>query len=290
MIIDGKEIVVRGTFPRVARLRAEYYEWVSDPAGFAAASASRGLKADLLTLLQKPDGGELAAGIPVEWDSIAVLPLTTYDHWWTKQINVKTRNMIRKAQKCGVEVREVPFSDELVAGIKVIYDESPLRQGKPFKHYGKDLATLKDDHVSYVERSTFIGAFSGGQLIGFAKVVHGDGMSQVMQIISMLAHRDKAPTNALLAKAVEICTTRGVPRLHYGVWSKRGLGDFKKHHAFERLDLARYYIPLTVTGRVALALKLHHRISQWLPESWADRLVAVRGRWNALRTARRSAG
>jgi hypothetical protein len=36
-----------------------------------------------------------------------------------------------------------------------------------------------------------------------------------MQIISMISHRDKAPTNALLAKR-EICAERGVPKLQYG--------------------------------------------------------------------------
>jgi hypothetical protein len=191
--------------------------------------------------------------------------------------------MVRKAQKSGVEVRDVPFSDELIAGIKEIYDESPLRQGKPFSHYQKDLITLKNEHITYLERSQFIGAYHQEELIGFIKLVHDDGISHLMQIISKIGQRSKAPTNALLAKAVEICAERNIRYLHYGVWSKRGLGDFKKHHAFERLDLARHYVPLTTKGRVVLALKLHRRLFDRLPESWIDIVLGLRNRWNAYR-------
>jgi hypothetical protein len=279
MLIDNKETIINGRFPRIARLKAEYYEFVDDPQDFVGKSNAGKLRADLFTFLQRVNDNIPHYDFHLEWDSIAVIPISTYEHWWKKQINDKTRNMIRRAQKKGVDIRVVEFNDELVKGIEGIYNESPLRQGKPFGHYGKDFETLKKAHISYLERSDFIGGFYENELIGFIKLVHGKGVSNLMQIISKITHHDKAPTNALIAKAVEICAQKGVPLLHYGVWSKRGLGDFKKHHAFERLDVPRYFIPLNVVGKLVLQLRLHHRIRDRLPESWVDYLVNLRTKW-----------
>ena len=47
-----------------------------------------------------------------EWEEIAVLPVTTYDDWWTLQIKSRVRNQIRKAEKDGLMVKEVPYDDD----------------------------------------------------------------------------------------------------------------------------------------------------------------------------------
>jgi hypothetical protein len=279
MLIDNKEIMVTGRFPRIARLKAEYYEFVEDPHDFITKSKAGKLRADLFTFLQGVSDRNPHYDFHLEWESIAVLPITTYEHWWKNQIKDKTRNMIRRAQKKGVEIREVEFNEDLVKGIEGIYNDSPLRQGKPFGHYGKDFETLKKAHISYVERSDFIGAYYENELIGFIKLVHGKGVSNLMQIISKISHHSKAPTNALIAKAVEICAHKGVPLLHYGVWSRRSLGDFKKHHAFEPFDVPRYFVPLNVRGKLILKLKLHQRLKDHLPERWLDYLAGLRTKW-----------
>lgn len=288
MLVENKKIIVSGKVLRTASLEAEYYEFVDDPYSFVATIKAEGLGADLFTFLQKWDDRKPRYDFPIQWDSIAVLNLTTYENWWKQQINDKTRNMVRKAQKSGVEVRVVAFNDDLIRGIKEIYDESRLRQGKPFKHYGKDIETLRRAHISFVERSQFIGAFFQNELIGFIKIVHGIGMSHLMQIISKVSHRSKAPTNALIAKAVEICAQRGVPYLHYGVWSRRSLGDFKVHHAFEPLDIPRYYVPLSMKGKLMLELKLHQKISDYLPGTWIDYLAGIRAKYYTYRYGRRT--
>src|SRR6266511_1447306 len=187
MLIDLKELVVSGRFPRTARLKAEYFECVGDPHSFVANAKAAGVRADLFTFLQELSDRSPRYDFHLEWDSLSVLPITTYENWWQKQVNCKTRNMIRKAQKNGVEVRLIEFTDDLVKGIMAIYNESPLRQGKPFKHYGKDFETLKKAHISYLERSDFIAASYKDELIGFVKLVHGNGISSIMQIISKTA-------------------------------------------------------------------------------------------------------
>ena len=212
-----------------------------------------------------------------------MLQLSTYDHWWKKQINDKTRNMVRKAYKAGVEIRAVDFSEELVERIAGIYNETPIRQGRRFKHYGKSLTTIKNEHATFLDRSDFFGAYYGPELVGFVKLVHGENVSSLMQIISMVSHRDKAPTNALIAKAVECCASKNVPFLQYGTWSRRSMGDFKKHHGFQRFQIPRYYIPLTPLGRILLRCGLHRRFIDRVPESWLDQFATWRSKWNTFR-------
>ena len=74
-----------------------------------------------------------------------------------------------------------------------------------------------------------------------------------MQIISMIRHRDKAPTNALVAQAVRSCAERGIAYLWYANFSygkkqPDSLADFKRHNGFQKVELPRYYIPLTFAG------------------------------------------
>ena len=282
-VIDGKEITVSGRFLKTARLHGEYYDCIDAPDAFIQQLHALPTGANLFTFLQ--DIGDQTARHPFhhEPESLAVLPVSTYEHWWNRQINDKTRNMIRKARKAGVELRMCALDDAFVRAIMEIHNECPLRQGKPFKHYGKDFSTIQKDHATFLERSDFIGAFQGEEMIGFIKLVHGRNASSLMQIISKIACREKAPTNALIARAVELCAERGIPRLHYGIWSRRGIGEFKKHHGFLQHDVPRYYVPLDLPGALALKLSLHRPLAQCLPESVQDQLVALRGRWNQFR-------
>jgi len=106
----------------------------------------------------------------------------------------------------------------------------------------------------------------------------------LMQILSMVAHRDKSPTNALMAQAVRSCAELGIPYLIYGNFAygnklRDGLSDFKQNNGFQRIDLPRYYVPLTMRGRTALRLGLHHPITTHIPEPVLARLRAIRGWW-----------
>lgn len=282
MLINNKEVAITGRFPRTAKL-ADEYEWVEDPIKFSEDLRSMAAGADVFSFLGKITQRESPYHFIQSIENISVIPLTTYQSWWKSQINDKTRNMIRKSQKAGVEVRLVEFTDELVWGIKNIYDESPLRQGKPFKHHGKAFDILKKEHITFLERSQFIGAYYENKLVGFIKLVHGEGLSHTMQIISKQSYRSMAPTNALLAKAVEICTQRQVPYLHYGLWSKRSLGEFKRHNAFECLTITRYYIPLNWKGKLLLSLNLHRDLVGRMPEWLVDAFVNVRAKLYMLK-------
>jgi len=282
--VQNVEVLVSGRLLKRGRLAAEYYEWVEEPDSFLRDLAGAPSRIDLFTFVQHVSNLTPRRDFFYETETLAVLPITSYENWWKTQVNDKTRNMIRKAGKAGVELRVAEFNDEFVNGIMAVYNECPVRQGKAFKHYQKDFATLKRTHETFRDRSDFIGAYYQGQLIGFAKLVHGRGVSSLMQIISMLGHRDKAPTNALIAKAVEICTQRSVPLLHYGIWGRAGgLGDFKKHHAFQCFELPRYTVPLSPLGRLMLRLKLHRNAADYVPEAVMKSFLAARAQWTRLR-------
>ena len=124
----------------------------------------------------------------MEMDNFAAIPISTFENWWTKQIGFKARNKAKQAEKKGVVLREVPFSDGLIHGIWKIYNECPIRQGRRFSHYGKDLQRVHQDEATYLDKSVFIGAFLGDELIGLIKMVWDESRTQagLMNIVSLI--------------------------------------------------------------------------------------------------------
>lgn len=287
MRMCGKEIKVSGRFLRVARLDADKYQFLEDdPEQVLEGLRNSGTRVDLFTFMQRLPDTTPKYKYPMEWDNFAAIPVTTFENWWTKQLGFKARNKAKQAGKKGVVTREVPFNDELVRGIWEIYNECPIRQGRRFQHYGKDLQTVYREEATYLESSVFIGAFLGEKLIGFVKLVSDETRTQagLMNIVSLIQQRDKAPTNALVAEAVRICASRGIPYLvysnfAYGKKQSDSLSDFKERNAFQRMNVPRYYVPLTRLGSVAFRLGLHHRMTDYFPEKFAAKLREMRNAW-----------
>jgi hypothetical protein len=286
--VSGKKIRLRGRLLRAARLDAENYETVEDPELLIEGLRKCGSRVDLFTFMQNLPDREPKFSYPYVWDNLAVLPIATFDHWWTKQVDAKTRNMVRKAEKKGVVLREVPFDETLVHGIWKIYNETPVRQGKAFPHYGKDIDTVRCEAATYLDQSIFIGAYSDDELIGFVRLLSNQRRSQtgVLNFVSLVSQRDKAPTNALIAQAVRTCVERGIPHLvyakfAYGKKERDSLSDFKKNNGFEKFDLPRYYVPLTALGAVSFRLGLHMRLVDRLPEPMMAKLRELRTSWHS---------
>jgi hypothetical protein len=112
--------------------------------------------------------------------------------------------------------------------------------------------------------------------------------ANLMNIVSMVRHKDKAPTNALIAQAVRSCADRKISYLvyqhfSYGKKQSDSLSDFKANNGFQRADLPRYYVPLTAFGAVALRLGLHRKLIDRVPESIASKLRAIRKNWHNSR-------
>ncbi len=284
--VCDRDIQVHGRLIRIARLDAEKYESLDDPVTLLEALKNSRSRIDLFTFMQIMPDTAPHFSYPMEWDNLAVLPVSTFEHWWNEQIRFRARNKARQGEKKGVILREVPFDDVLVRGIWEVYNECPVRQGRPFSHFGKDIETVRSEEATFLERSIFIGAFLDEKLIGFVKLVTDGSRTQagLMNIVSMIKHRDKAPTNALVAQAVRVCSERGIPYLvyanfSYGKKQSDGVSEFKESNGFQRINLPRYYIPLTPLGHAALRLGLHHKFVDRLPEPVAAKLRELRNSW-----------
>jgi len=241
---------------------------------------------DIFTFVQTLPHTQREFDFQMELDNFAALPISSYEHWWTSQIDNKTRNMIRKGEKKGLSVREVPFDDAFVSGITAIYNETPVRQGKRFWHYGKDCVTVRRENGSLRNQSVYIGAFFESELVGFVKLVidRYGGQAAMMQVLSMVRHRDKAPTNALISQVVRSCAERHIPyavyaRFAYGKKHHDSLVAFKLSNGFKRVDVPRYYVSFTSLGALALKFGFHHRLSERIPENMLDGFRRLRRLW-----------
>jgi hypothetical protein len=287
MFVGNQEIRISGRLLRIARVKGDTYQFVSDPKALIAELRKCGQRIDLFTFMQGLPEAAPKYAYPMEWDNLAVLPISTYDNWWTNQVDCKTRNMARKAGKKDVEIRAVAFDEQLVRGIMHIYNEVRVRQGRKFSHYGKDYDTVYKEEATFLDRSTFIGAFYGEELIGFIKLVADEARVQVglMNIVSMIKHRDKSPTNALVAEAVRYCAEQNIPYLvysnfTYGNKQKDSIAEFKENNGFNRVDLPRYYVPLTLFGRLAFQFGFHRRLVDRIPQPLVERFRELRNQWN----------
>jgi hypothetical protein len=270
--VCGKDIHVQGRLLRIGRLDGDKYKFLDDPEPVLDGLRRSDTRVDLFTFMQRLPETSPKYAYPMELDNLAVLPVSTFENWWTEQIGFKARNKAKQATKKGVVVREVPFDDALVQGISNIYNESPVRQGRRFPHYEKSLESVRRMSSTFMDSSVFIGAYFEEKLIGFIKLTADETRTQagLMHIVSMIQYRDKAPTNALVAQAVRSCADRGISHLvysnfSYGKKERSSLSDFKERNGFQRINLPRYYVPLTRMGWAAFRMGLHHKLVDHLP-------------------------
>jgi hypothetical protein len=258
-------------------------ELVKDPDTFVADLKQSGLKADVLTFFQRPPDVAPKFKHHFEWDNYAAVDTTNFDAWWEK-LPQEARKNTRRSAKRGVIVKSVPYDDALAQGIHKLCNESPVRQGKPFWHYGKDFETVKREHGTFLERSEFIGAYYQDELIGFIKMVYVDRIAFILHILAFNSHYDKRPLNALLTKAVEICSQKGVgyfvyDKYVYGNKKDSSLVEFKRRNGFEQINFPRYYLPLTLKGKIYVGLRLYRGAVGLIPGPVLNTLLKVRDKF-----------
>jgi hypothetical protein len=207
-------------------------------------------------------------------DNVGLLEIKDYENWWNA-VGKKTRNMVRRAEKSGINVTVVEPNEKLAEGIWEIYNETPIRQGRAFPHYGESLETI-NKNLYVAQNPTFIGAYLQDKLVGFIQIVYGDKIAIISNILSLQKHWDKAVNNALLAKAVEVCASKGEKWLMYGrIGNHPSLDRFKNSNGFVKFPITRYYIPLTSKGKNAILLGLHREPKDALPDTIKYPLIPV---------------
>jgi len=269
----------------VVGLEDDWFEDQDNPQEvIAALKANKKIKADIFTFWQRIPNYEPAfPSYHTEWTEIAVLPITTYDHWFNHQIKSRVRSLVRKAEKEGVTVKETDYDDDFIRGMTAIFNEAPVRQGRKFWHYGKDFETVKRQFSRYIHREIMIGAYFNGEMIGLIMLGNAGTFGLTGQIISSLKHRDKSINNALVAKAVEVCEQRKLGYLCYIFWSEDSLAEFKRRCGFEKTRVPRYFVPLTTKGRLALKCGAHRGWQQMIPLQIKAPLKRLRRMWHGMK-------
>ncbi len=287
--VHGQEIVTRGKWIKIAMLHDE--DWVEneviDPEACVRALRKRhgSARADIFCFSQKiPD---ITPRYPdaMEMRSVAVAQVPSYEGWLS-QLPGPTRQNIRRAEKRGVTIQVRGFEPDVIQGICEVQNETPVRQGRPYPHYGKSYEQVRIDHGAFVDRSDFICAYSGDELIGFLKLVYRGGVASILQMVSKIVHYEKRTANGLLAKAAELCAEKGIRYLTYGEFNYGNKGDsslreFKVRHGFSEMLVPRYYVPLTLWGTMCVKARLYRGLHGFLPHSLITAGVNLRAKWYA---------
>ena len=262
-----------------------------DPRKVIEALKSSPDRPDLFTFTQRAPETTRNFDFHLEWENHAAIPISTYDNWLQKQISSASRRNIRTSEKKGITVRSSPFDEQYIRGIMAISNESPVRAGRRYWHYGKDYAAVEAEQGTYRERSTYLGAYLGDEQVGYLKMVWDSRTAAIMQIVSKMAHRDKRTNNALLSEAVRLCAERGVEhllyeRFVYGNKVDSSLTRFKRENGFVRMDVPKYHVPLTAKGRMALSLGIHRSPKDRLPQWFTKPVLELRDKWYARRAGK----
>lgn len=288
--IEDKRLVIRGRLLTVARLKDEWYDDLGDPELVIDSLKRCARVPDLFTFWQR-----LPDTVPIypyyyETEVLSAIPLKDFQYWWEKQIGSDTRKKAKRPEKRGVEIRVVTLDDAFVTGVMGVFNETPVRRGKPFWHYGKDFETIKRGLSRDLDRSKFIGAYDGGNLVGFVKLVCAEGrFANPGLIVSKLEARKKYVNNALIAKSVELCCQDRIPFFTYTKWRRGTQAEFLIRHGFQQTSVPRYWIALTKKGRIALKLGLHRGIRAYIPDKLMEAILNLRGAfYNRLYRIRRT--
>jgi hypothetical protein len=259
--IDLDDLAIhRKIFFRIARDTEEYRKDITPTERFVEKLGERGI--DVFTFVERSWSHKIP-NPPESWaktsENVGLLHVKNYDEWLEK-VGEKTRIMIHRAEKSGIRVEPAEPSRELAEGVLKIYDETPIRQGRRFSHYGAGLEDVEKIVFTTKNRS-YIGAYLGHELVGFVQLVHGHNTVMISQNLSLQKHWDKAIESALVARTVKTSVNEHQEWIMYGrMGNHQALDGFKQNNGFTQFQLTRYYIPTTGRGKVATKLGLHRGV------------------------------
>jgi hypothetical protein len=221
--VNGKSIVRKGNFLKIAYVKDE--QWletsVEDPVQCVNAlkeERSGGLHADIFTFSQKLPATQPQYSYHVEWESVATIRITTFEEWWNG-LSQEGRKNVRRSQKRGVTVQVKQLDLGLLQSLVELNNDSPVRQGKVYTHFGKTLSQVTKDQEDFLDRSDYICAYHEDELIGVVKLVYRGDIASILTFLPKASHSDKRPANALMAKVVEVCAQKKLLYVTFGLFN-----------------------------------------------------------------------
>lgn len=281
---EQSTIVITGKWIRIARIHDE--AWLEaelrDPPRCLELLRRAESRADMFTFTQIPPGRQPEYEYQSEPDSVAVARLVSFRDWW-EGLPQETRKNVRRAEKRGVRVEVKEFGDELVKSLVEVNNSTRVRQGRPYMHYGKSFDQVKNDYSCFAERSDFLCAYFESEVIGFLKVVYRGKVASIINLCTKENHQDKRPSNALIKVAIERCFAKDISHLIYGSFNYGNKRDspithFKTRHGFEEILVPRYFVPLTMRGRLYMRVGFHRGMLGMLPNRVIRAGITVRAK------------
>lgn len=285
--VNGQDIVIKGNRVKIASPHDE--DWVDDEltdpeACIRACKKRRGRsRPDIFSFSQKVPDTIPRYSYTMHPRSIAVTRVGEYEEW-IRELSRDCRKNITRAARRGVVIKVRGFDPDVIEGIRQVQNETPVRQGRQFTHYGKSSEEVQRDHGSFLDRCEFICAYHEDEFIGFSKIVYRGGVASLMQLLTKVSHYDKRTANALLAKVAERCADKGIHYLTYDLFNYGNrrdttLRDFKERHGFFEMLLPCYYVPLTAWGALCLKTGLYKGLHDVIPAPVLTAVVNLRARW-----------
>src|SRR5215467_11981138 len=114
--VHGRLVIVEGKWLRVASIYDEDLvegNAIENPQSFVKSLTVSDLKADLFTFRQRIPDTELRHNeLRPEYDSFAVIPITTYSEWLQNLAKSDVRSAINKSIKRGLVTRQAECDDQ----------------------------------------------------------------------------------------------------------------------------------------------------------------------------------
>ena len=291
--VNGFRLVTRGHWLKIARVRGEEMmeRELEEPERYLAAlrnDRKKILDADIFSFTQKLPETQPKYSYPMEWESVAAIPLVSFKQWW-EGLPQETRKNVRRSQKRGVVIKVRELDEDLIEGIRAVNDDTPTRQGMKNAYYGLTAIETKERYNEFTGRCDFVCAYFGEELIGFLHLVYRGNIAAILNLTTKPSHFDKRPANALVAKAAEICEQLGISHISYGLYNygnKRDspLREFKIRNGFTEILVPRYFVPVTLWGRLCIKAKLHRGVIGNVPTSVIVAGVRARRWWYEFKT------
>jgi hypothetical protein len=288
IVVDGDVLFASGKWLKIAKIRGDEMREreIEDPEHYLGAltkDEARILGADVFSFTQKLPDVQVKYSYPMEWESVAAISLESFKQWW-ESLPQESRKNVRRSQKRGVNIVVKSMGPDLIEGIRAVNDDAPVRQGARNAYYGLTYEDTQKRYGEFNDRCDFICAYSGEEMIGFLHLIFREDVAAILNLTVKPSQLDKRPANALMAKAVEICEDRKLSYLSYGLYNygnKRdsSLREFKIRNGFKEILVPRYFVPLTLWGRLCVKAKLHRGLIGNLPPVVVSAGVRAKALW-----------
>lgn len=166
---------------------------------------------------------------------LALLNIPTAHEQYLKLVGIKTRNMIRKAEKQGYEFKEFVWNEHLEE-IYNINTSKEVRQSSPMRGWYRELVKPRYFTTEELQYRKFYGAFKDGKLYAYLHLVLCGDFGYFRHFLGHAEHLTNGIMNGLISWTVkEYCGNSQIQWLSYGILTQQNISMhlFRRHAGFQ---------------------------------------------------------